>query len=198
MIHPKNGGGMHRFDLKILLLSFTDQQPFITTQIPIIMIKQLAPALVSILIAAMLFIFTACKKEGTMKDIQPPDAKKQPKELTIHGDTRIDNYYWLNQRDNQEVIDYLKAENEYTEAVMKPTEDLQDALFQEMKGRIKEDDQSVPYLKNGYYYYSRYEEGKQYPIYCRKKGSLEAEEEVMLDVNEMAADHGFYQVTGLS
>ena len=160
--------------------------------------KQLAPALVSILIAAMLFISTACKKEGTMKDIQPPDAKKQPKELTIHGDTRTDNYYWLNQRDNQEVIDYLKAENEYTEAVMKPTEDLQEALFQEMKGRIKEDDQSVPYLKNGYYYYSRYEEGKQYPIHCRKKGSLEAEEEIMLDVNQMAEGYSFYRVAGLS
>ena len=160
--------------------------------------KQLAPALVSILIAAMLFISTACKKEGTMKDFQPPDAKKQPKELTIHGDTRTDNYYWLNQRDNQEVIDYLKAENEYTEAVMKPTEDLQEALFQEMKGRIKEDDQSVPYLKNGYYYYSRYEEGKQYPIHCRKKGSLEAEEEIMLDVNQMAEGYSFYRVAGLS
>jgi len=160
--------------------------------------KRIAPVVVAVLLAAMLFTSIACKKEGTMKDIQPPDAKKQPKELTIHGDTRIDNYYWLNQRDNQEVIDYLKAENEYTEAMMKPTEDFQEALFQEMKGRIKEDDESVPYLKNGYYYYFRYEEGRQYPIYCRKKGSLEAEEEIMLDVNQMAEGYSFYRVAGLS
>jgi len=133
-----------------------------------------------------------------MKDIQPPDAEKKPKELTIHGDTRVDNYYWLNQRDNQQVIDYLKAENAYTRAMLEPTEELQEELFQEMKGRIKEDDQSVPYKKNGYYYYSRYEEGKQYPIYCRKKGSLDAREEVMLDVNKMAEGYNFYRVTGLS
>jgi oligopeptidase B len=130
--------------------------------------------------------------------IQPPDAKKKPKELAIHGDTRIDNYYWLNQRDNPDVIDYLKAENEYTRAVLKPTENLQEKLFKEMKARIKEDESSVPYLKNGYYYYRRYEEGKEYPIYCRKKGSLESQEEVMLDVNKMAEGHDFYRVVGLS
>lgn len=131
-------------------------------------------------------------------DMRPPDAQKKPKELTIHGDTRIDNYYWMNQRDNQEVIDYLKAENEYTEAVLNPTEDLRKKLFEEMKGRIKEDDSSVPYEKNGYYYYKRYEEGKEYPIYCRKEGSLEAEEEVILNVNKMAKGHDFYSVEGLN
>jgi len=152
------------------------------------------------LASVLLILMFSCKNRTTMKptDMQPPDAEKKPKELTIHGDTRIDNYYWLNQRDNPEVIEYLEAENEYTEAVLKPTEDLQNKLFEEMKGRIKEDDSSVPYKKNGYYYYRRYEEGKEYPIYCRKKGSLEAEEEVMLDVNEMAQGHDFYRVVGLS
>ncbi|MFO8234597.1 MAG: S9 family peptidase [Bacteroidales bacterium] len=130
--------------------------------------------------------------------MQLPDAEKNPKELTIHEDTRIDNYYWMNDRNNPDVIDYLEAENEYTEAALKPTKKLQEDLFEEMKGRIKEDDESVPYKKNGYYYYTRYEEGKEYPLYCRKKGSLEAEEEIMLDVNEMAEDYDFYQVTGLS
>jgi len=160
--------------------------------------KRISPGVVTMLTATMLITLTACKKEANMKDMQPPDAKKQPKELTIHGDTRIDNYYWLNQRDNQEVIDYLKAENAYTRSVMKPTEELQEDLFREMKGRIKEDDQSVPFKKNGYYYYSRYEKGMQYPIYCRKKGSLEAEEEILLDVNEMAEGYSFYRVTGLT
>lgn len=153
---------------------------------------------VSILIPALFFTFFSCKQEPAMKDLQPPDAAKKPKKLTIHGDTRVDNYYWLNQRDNQEVVDYLEAENEYTRQVMEPTEDLREDLFREMKGRIREDDQSVPYLENGYYYYTRYEKGMQYPIYCRKKDSLDAEEEVMLDVNEMARGHSFYQVTGLS
>ncbi|MFP3860620.1 MAG: S9 family peptidase, partial [Bacteroidales bacterium] len=149
----------------------------------------------------MVFIMSsACKKETRMKpvDINPPDAEKKPKELTAHDDTRIDNYYWMNDRNNPEVIEYLKAENEYTESALKPTEKLQEELFEEMKGRIKEDDESVPYKKNGYYYYTRYEKGKEYPIYCRKKGTLEAEEEVMLNVNEMAEGYEFYQATGLS
>lgn len=129
------------------------------------------------------------------ENMTPPDAKKKPKELTLHGDTRIDNYLWLNQRENSEVTDYLKAENKYTKAALKPTEPLQEKLFKEMKGRIKEDDQSVPYEKNGYYYYTRYEEGKEYPIYCRKKGSLEAKEEILLNVNQMAEGYDFYRVS---
>ena len=160
--------------------------------------KQTSWRIVPVLAAAMLLSLSSCNKQKAMNNTQPPDAEKKPKELTIHGDTRVDNYYWLNQRDDQQVIDYLEAENEYTQAVLVPTRDLQEELFQEMKGRIKENDQSVPYYKNGYYYYSRYEEGKQYPIYCRKEGSIEAEEQIMLDVNEMAGDQGFYQVTGLS
>jgi oligopeptidase B len=130
--------------------------------------------------------------------MNPPIAEKKPKELTIHGDTRIDNYYWLRERENPEVIAYLEAENTYREAVMKNTEALQEQLYDEIVGRIKQTDESVPYKKNGYYYYTRYEEGKEYPVYCRKKGTLEAEEEILLNVNEMAAGYAYYSVSGLS
>ena len=151
------------------------------------------------LLLTIILLSTACKQETNMKpeNMQPPDAEKKPKELTVHGDTRIDNYYWMNDRDDPKVIEYLKAENEYTKAALKPTEDLQEKLFKEMKGRIKEDDKSVPYKKNGYYYYVRYQEGKEYPLYCRKEGSLKAEEEIMLDVNKMAKGYDFYNVTGV-
>ncbi|MEZ4952991.1 MAG: S9 family peptidase [Saprospiraceae bacterium] len=128
---------------------------------------------------------------------QPPVAAKKPKELTTHGDTRIDNYYWLNERENPEVISYLTDENKYLESVMADLKETQEELFQEMKGRIKEQDESVPYLDNGYWYYTRYEEGEEYPIYCRKKGSLDAAEEVILNVNVLAAGYDFYNVGGL-
>ncbi len=128
----------------------------------------------------------------------PPVAGKNPTELVKHGDTRIDNYYWLNQRDNPEVIDYLNAENDYLKSVMASTEDFQQVLYDELVSRIKQDDESVPYLDNGYYYYTKYVEGGEYPIYCRKKGSLEEIEEIMLDVNEMAKGYAYYQVGGLT
>jgi oligopeptidase B len=127
-----------------------------------------------------------------------PRAKKIPKELRIHGDLRIDNYYWLNDRDNQEVIDYLNEENAYFEAMTSHTRKFQDDLFEEMKARIKEDDESVPYRKNGYYYITRFEKGLQYPIYTRKKGSLDAPEEVIVDVNEMADGFEYYALSGLN
>jgi oligopeptidase B len=127
-----------------------------------------------------------------------PDVKKIPRELTIHGQTRVDNYFWLNERENPEVIKYLEDENDYTKSVLKPTEGLQEKLFEEMKSRIKEKDESVPYEKNDYFYYTRYEEGKEYPIYCRKKGSLDSEEEIMLNVNEMARGYEYYHINGLS
>ncbi|MGE0090721.1 MAG: S9 family peptidase [Bacteroidales bacterium] len=146
------------------------------------------------LLLSIILLVSACSKST----IQPPDVKPIPKELTIHGDTRIDNYYWLNERENPEVIAYLEAENEYTKAILKPTEKLQEDLFTELKSRIKEDDESVPYKENGYFYYSRYETGKEYPIYCRKKDNLESPEEIMLNVNEMAAGHDYFQVSGLS
>ena len=123
------------------------------------------------------------------KLIDPPRAKKVPHALVTHNDERIDNYFWLNNRDDQEVIDYLNAENDYTNSVMKHTEGLQKSLFDEMKLRIKEDDTSVPYFYNGYWYITRYELGKDYPIYSRKKENLKAPEEIMFDCNTMAEGH---------
>ena len=134
--------------------------------------------------------------QSTPDTLQPPKAKIEPKTLTIHGDTRVDNYYWLNQRDDPAVTDYLDAENAYTEAMMAHTEALQETLFEEIKGRIKQDDQSVPYREGGYFYYTRYEEGHEYPIYARRKGTLEAPEEILLDVNALAEGHEFYSVRG--
>ncbi len=150
---------------------------------------------IPILLLTLVLIVPACQNKDTMT---PPVAEKRPTELITHGETRIDNYYWLRERENPEVIAYLNEENAYREAVMKETEALQENLYEEIVGRIKQDDQSVPYLKNGYYYYTRYEEGKEYPIYCRKPGSLDAEEEIMLNVNEMAEGYTYYAVSGLS
>ena len=130
------------------------------------------------------------------KDIQAPTANKTPKELSIHGDTRIDNYYWLNDREDQNVIDYLNAENDYRKEMMAHLEPAQEEIYQEIISRIKQTDMSVPYKDNGYWYYVRFEEGKEYPIYCRKKGSLESEELNLLDVNELAKEYKFYQVGG--
>ena len=113
--------------------------------------------------------------------IFPPKAKIVPKKLVAHNDVRIDNYYWLNDREDQEVLDYLHAENNYTKSILKHTEAFQKDLFEEMKGRIKEDDQSVPYKLNGYWYITRFEKGKDYPIYARKKEFIEAPEELLFD-----------------
>jgi len=161
------------------------------------MFQQCIWALSLIIVAAVMFSCSAPQKKST-EEVEPPDVEKRPKELTLHGDTRTDNYYWLNQRDNPEVIEYLKAENAYKEKMMKHTEKLQKKLYKEIVGRIKKTDRSVPYLDNGYYYYHRYEKGEEYPIYARKKGSVEAEEEIMLNVPEMAKGYSFYQVRGLS
>ena len=128
------------------------------------------------------------------KNLKEPIAEKIEKKLTIHGDTRIDEYYWLNQRGDKKVIDYLNAENSYRDLYMKDYKGLEEELFQEIKSRIKEDDSSVPYLDNGYYYYTRYEKGKQYPIYCRKKGNLEAKEEVLIDANIMSEGYDYFRV----
>jgi len=138
-------------------------------------------------------------KTKKMSDkLQPPVAKIVPKTLEKHGDKRIDNYYWLNERENPEVIDYLNKENEYYQKSTAHTKQLQDDLFLEMKGRIKEDDSSVPYFYNGYYYITRYETGKDYPIYARKKGSLDAKEEILFDCNEMAKGHSYFNLGGLN
>lgn len=134
----------------------------------------------------------------SISDIKIPLLKKISKELKIHNDIRIDNYYWLNDRENPEVIDYLKAENDYTKAMMEHTESFQKDLFEEMKGRIKENDSTVPYKLNGYWYLTRYETGKDYPIYLRKKEILEATEEILFDCNDMAKDHAYFNLGGVS
>lgn len=141
------------------------------------------------------------------KDIIPPIAKKVNTELIKHGDKRIDPYYWMKLTDEQknadnpdeqtkEVVAYLEAENEYREAMMSHLGPLENTLFEEIKGRIKQDDSSVPYFSNGYFYITRYEQGKEYPIYSRKNGSLNNTEEIMLDVNEMASGYEYYHIAG--
>ncbi|HKQ63246.1 MAG TPA: S9 family peptidase [Candidatus Polarisedimenticolaceae bacterium] len=123
--------------------------------------------------------------------VKPPVAKVLPKRFEEFGNVRVDNYYWLKERENPEVLRYLQAENDYTKAVMAHTAPLQETLFHEFKTRIKQTDVSVPYRKRDYYYYSRTEEGKNYPIYCRKKGSVDAAEEVMLDTNQLCEGHKY-------
>lgn len=157
-----------------------------------------------------LIFATSCKNESPMKtDMKPPIAQKQPKELTVHNDTRIDNYFWMRLTDDQKTADtkdeqtqkveaYLHDENAYFDGVMSYASDFQESLFQEMKGRIKEDDSSVPYFRNGYYYITRYETGKQYPIYSRKKKNLEAQEEILFNVNDEAEGHEYFQLGGLN
>lgn len=127
-----------------------------------------------------------------------PKAKKINKKLTAHGEVRIDPYYWLNERENPEVIQYLEQENAYCDFVMKDTELLQRELFEEMKSRYKEDDESLPYFFNEYWYITRYEKGTEYPVFTRKYQSQENEEELLLDVNILAYGHDFYDVGGIS
>ncbi|WP_412466709.1 S9 family peptidase [Pedobacter sp. KLB.chiD] len=166
--------------------------------------KRILPSLI------LLSAITACnhpeKKE--MKAIKWPDVKAPvaeiiPHKRVIHGDTVVDNYYWMidyfkKGPDSTKVVNYLKAENAYLDTMMKSTEKFQADLFKEMKGRIKEKDESVPVFKNGYYYYSRTEDGQQYFKYCRKKGSLSAPEEILLDVDQLAKGHSYYSATGFS
>ena len=130
--------------------------------------------------------------------VQPPIAKKIPKRLIVHGDERIDDYFWLNQREDPMVIDYLNAENAYFEQMTAHTKHFEANLFEEMKSRIKEDDESVPYKYNGYWYIVKYEIGKDYPIYTRKKETLDAEEELLFDCNEMAKGYDYFKLVGLS
>ncbi|WP_162427340.1 S9 family peptidase [Pontibacter pudoricolor] len=177
--------------------------------------KKLKPAAayVGTLLSASLVVGTGCSTSNTTTATNttieqtestataepiPPVAKKVPKELTTHGDTRIDNYYWMNQREDPEVIAYLNAENDYTKSVMADTEELQEKLFKEIVGRIKQTDESVPYKKSGYFYYTRFEAGKEYPVYARKKGTMEAAEEVMLNANQRAEGLGYYAAAGMN
>ncbi|MCU7693293.1 S9 family peptidase [Haoranjiania flava] len=153
-----------------------------------------------------LFLFsltTMSQQKYTWPDAKPPIALKKERIRNVHNDPVNDNYYWMYDffgkgPDSARVIDYLAAENAYLDAMMKDTEPLQQELFKEMRGRIKEKDESVPYLLNGYYYYTRTEDGKQYFKYCRKKGSLKAPEEILLDVDKMAEGYPYYSATGFS
>lgn len=128
------------------------------------------------------------------KELIEPKAKKIEKILSLHGDDRLDEYYWLNQRGDEEVISYLNEENDYRDEFMKDYKPLEEEIFQEIKSRIKEDDSSVPYYYNGYFYYTRYEKDKQYPIYCRKEGSLDGKEEILIDANTMSEGYDYFRV----
>lgn len=164
-----------------------------------------------ILPAATLLVLLSCNNSKTVEKetykwpegVAAPVAEKKNKELAAHGDTRIDEYYWMNDYfkkgpDSTKVVEYLKAENAYLDTMMSGTKKFQEDLFNEMKARIKEKDESVPVLNNGYYYYTRTEDGKQYYKYCRKKGSLDAPEEILLDVDKMAEGASYFSATGFS
>lgn len=137
-------------------------------------------------------------KQEVPSAIIPPIAQQNPVTLEKHGHTRIDPYYWLNDRENPDVIAYLTAENDYTEAVMSHRKQFEHDLFEEIKGRIKQTDLSVPYKLDDYFYYTRFEEGKEYPIFCRKKESLDADEQIMLDANVLAEGHEYFAIGGMA
>ena len=147
-------------------------------------------------------ILSACMQKSTI-----PKATKKPYEMTEHGNTRIDNYYWMRLTDDQksakkydnqttEVVEYIENENSYLESNLSHTKNFQNDLFEEIVGRIEKDDESVPYFDNGYFYYSRYESGKEYAIHCRKKGSLDGQEEILLDENILAAGFDYFAIGG--
>jgi oligopeptidase B len=145
-----------------------------------------------------LYGWYGCSGKTERETIKPPRAEKIKKELTAHGQTRIDYYYWLQERENPKVLKHLEAENNYTKTVMKHTEQMRKKLYDEMVGRLKQTDTSIPYKLNGYYYYKRYETGKEYPVYCRKKDASEAKEEILLDADKTAKGHPFFDVSYLT
>ncbi len=155
-------------------------------------------ALLKLLCLIFAASFIQTKAQIMTKDLQFPIAKLNPTNLKKFGTTRVDNYFWLNDRENPEVIAYLNQENDYYNTMTAHTKDFQHSLFEEMKARIKEDDSSVPYFYNGYFYITRFETGKGYPIYARKKGSLTAAEEILFDCNKMAEGHAYFKLGGLS
>src|ERR1035437_8209801 len=148
----------------------------------------------SVLLLSGICTITLRAADSTSTTPAPPIAKKIPKVTEINGRKLVDNYFWLREKKNPEVRAYLEAENAYTDVVMKPTEPLQKKLYDEMLSRIKETDVGVPYRDGAYLYYSRTEAGKQYQIRCRKKGSLDAPGEILLDLNEMAKGQHFMAV----
>lgn len=147
------------------------------------------------LFAASMALMMACTNgDKQMNTPTPPKAEKKPFIIETHGDIRTDDYYWLNERENQEVIDYLNAENDYTKKMLEHTEPMQETIFNEIVERIKKDDNTVPYFKDGYWIYIRFEAEKEYPIICRKIASLENDEEIILDVNELAEGKEYCQL----
>jgi oligopeptidase B len=153
--------------------------------------RHLSLTLVTLAALVLTSVFVLPAADTSTSPPVPPVAKKEPKTTEINGRKLVDNYYWLREKKNPAVKAYLEAENDYTDAVMKPTEPLQKKLYDEMLSRIKETDVEVPYKQGGYFYYVRTEAGKQYGIHCRKKGSLDAPEEIVLDVNELAKGQTF-------
>ena len=143
----------------------------------------------------MIILLQSCDMKKN--EIIEPRAEKINKIMTMHNHERIDEFYWLNERGNPKVIDYLNSENDYRNSYMEDYKGLENKLFEEIKSRIKEDDSSVPYLDNGYYYYTRFEKGKQYPIYCRKKDNLKNDEEILIDVNKMSQGHEYFRIGGI-
>ncbi len=141
-------------------------------------------------------LLAGCQSAGTssVADMQAPRAAMRPAPQEIHGDVRIDNYYWLNQREDPEVLAYLEAENAYLKAELAPTEELQEQLFGEMVNRVSQDDSTAPVRNGGFWYYTRFEEGQSYPILCRKRGFLSADEQILLNVNSLAEGHGYFSV----
>lgn len=156
-----------------------------------------------ILLLILLTFASSCKTDKMtnkqeIANIPKPTVEKKPKILEIHGDVRIDNYYWLNEKENPKVIDYINAENDYYNQVTKHTNTFQEELFQEMKARIKKDDSSVPFKSNKYIYVTKFVKGGQYPVYYRTADKPEAEEKVLFDVNKMAKNHSYFSLNSFS
>ena len=153
-----------------------------------------------LLVSSIAFLFSCNdqKVAGEFSNLKPPVAKKLAKEFHEHGNTRTDDYFWMNDPKDSNVINHLKDENAYTESYMKHTEALQKKIYDEIVARIDQKSSSVPTRQNGYWYYTRYDEGKQYPYYCRKKNDLSAAEEIFLDVPAMAKGHQIFLVRGWS
>jgi len=139
-------------------------------------------------------IVISASAQLALDSAQPPVTAKKPKDVTVHGDHRIDDYFWLREKESPAVRAHLEAENAYTDAVMAPTKPLQEKLYAEMLGRIKETDSAPPVLRRGFWYYTRTEQGKQYPIFARRAGRIDAPEQVTLDVNQLAAGFKYMAV----
>src|SRR5687768_10244455 len=150
----------------------------------------------ALLVCCTLFInsIATAQTNGGAVPLKPPMAEKKTKTTNIHGETLVDEYFWLREKTNPDVMAYLESEDKYAEAAMQPTKPLQEKLYNEMVSHIKETDQQVPYRRGDYFYYTRTEKGKQYQIYCRRKGSTEAPEEIVLDVNELAKGQKFMSI----